>query len=113
LENVTRAALPHFRGRHSGRIIQISSIGGRKGTAGLRAYQSAKFAVEGFSQILAREAGPLGIRVTIIEPGGFHTDWAGSSMTVAEVREEYKKTVGVAAGYIRGNERAQRGDPAG
>lgn len=75
--NVTRAALPHMRARRTGHFLQFSSIGGRVGgTAGMGAYQTAKFAVEGFSQVLNTEVGPLGIKVTIVEPGAFRTDWA-------------------------------------
>jgi NAD(P)-dependent dehydrogenase (short-subunit alcohol dehydrogenase family) len=78
--NVTRAALPLLRAQRSGHIIQISSIGGRAATQGIAAYQSAKWAVGGFSEVLAREVAPLGIRVTVMEPGGMRTDWSGSSM---------------------------------
>jgi NAD(P)-dependent dehydrogenase (short-subunit alcohol dehydrogenase family) len=67
--NVTKAALPVMHQRRSGHFIQFSSIGGRVGgTPGLAGYQSAKFAVEGFSEVLAKEVGPLGIKVTIVEP---------------------------------------------
>jgi NAD(P)-dependent dehydrogenase (short-subunit alcohol dehydrogenase family) len=110
--NVTRAALPLLREQRAGRIIQISSIGGRLGAPGLSAYQSAKWAVEGFSEVLSKEVGPLGIKVTIIEPGGFRTDWAGSSMRVEEVREEYQSTVGVLARYNREHSGQQAGHPA-
>jgi NAD(P)-dependent dehydrogenase (short-subunit alcohol dehydrogenase family) len=110
--NVTRAALPVLRKQGSGHIIQVSSIGGRLGTPGLSAYQSAKWAVEGFSEVLAKEVGPFGIKVTIIEPGGFRTDWAGSSMTIADIREEYKSTVGIMANYARTSSGTQAGDPA-
>jgi NAD(P)-dependent dehydrogenase (short-subunit alcohol dehydrogenase family) len=82
--HVTRAALPVLRRQRSGHIIQISSIGGRLGTPGLSAYQSSKWAVEGFSEVLAKEVAPFGIHVTIVEPGGFRTDWAGRSMTRVE-----------------------------
>jgi NAD(P)-dependent dehydrogenase (short-subunit alcohol dehydrogenase family) len=92
--NVTRAAIPVMRERGSGHIIQISSIGGRSGTPGLGAYQSAKWAVEGFSEVLKKEVEPLGIKVTIVEPGGFRTDWAGSSMTVDAPRDVYQQTIG-------------------
>lgn len=74
--NVTRAALPVFRTQRDGHIIQISSLGGRLATPGLSAYQSAKWAVGGFSEVLAKEVGPLGIMVTVVEPGGMRTDWA-------------------------------------
>src|SRR5471032_1659536 len=92
--NVTRAALPVLRTQRSGHIIQISSIGGRAGSPGLAAYQSAKWAVEGYSEVLAKEVGPLGIKVTIVEPGGFRTDWAGSSMSVVQPGEAYRESIG-------------------
>jgi NAD(P)-dependent dehydrogenase (short-subunit alcohol dehydrogenase family) len=83
--NVTKAALEVLRGQGGGHIIQVSSIGGRLATAGLSAYQAAKWAVGGFSEVLAREVGPPGIKVTVLEPGGMQTDWAGSSMRVPPV----------------------------
>jgi NAD(P)-dependent dehydrogenase (short-subunit alcohol dehydrogenase family) len=96
--NVTKAALPVLRAQGAGHVIQVSSIGGRLATPGLSAYQAAKWAVGGFSEVLAREVGPLGIRVTVLEPGGMQTDWAGSSMQVPPVSEPYQATVGVSAG---------------
>jgi NAD(P)-dependent dehydrogenase (short-subunit alcohol dehydrogenase family) len=110
--HVTRAALPVLRAQKAGHVIQISSIGGRGGTPGLAAYQSAKWAVEGFSEVLAKEVAPLGIRVTIVEPGGFRTDWGGSSMRVDEPSEPYRATVGALSRNIRENGGASRGDPA-
>jgi NAD(P)-dependent dehydrogenase (short-subunit alcohol dehydrogenase family) len=107
--NVTRAALPVMRAQRDGHIIQISSIGGRRGSPGLSAYQSAKWAVEGFSEVLALETASLGIRVTIVEPGGFRTDWAGSSMRIDELREEYKSSIGA---IMRKSPDIMRGDPA-
>jgi NAD(P)-dependent dehydrogenase (short-subunit alcohol dehydrogenase family) len=92
--NVTRAALPVLRAQRSGHIFQISSIGGRIGTPGLAAYQAAKWGVEGFSEVLAQEVAPLGVRVTIIEPGGMPTDWAGSSMHITAPGEDYQASVG-------------------
>lgn len=91
---MTKAVLPHFRERASGHIIQISSIGGRVGPVGRAAYAAAKFGVEGFSESLSKEVGPLGIKVTIVEPGGFRTDFAGSS---TELREGRKDTTGRSA----------------
>jgi NAD(P)-dependent dehydrogenase (short-subunit alcohol dehydrogenase family) len=112
--HVTRAALPVLRTQKGGgHVIQISSIGGRLGTAGLGAYQSAKWALEGLSEVLAREVGPLGVRVTIVEPGGFRTDWGGSSMRIDAVSEPYQQTVGVNAAHLRnGASDTSRGDPA-
>jgi NAD(P)-dependent dehydrogenase (short-subunit alcohol dehydrogenase family) len=95
--NVTKAALPVLREQGGGHIIQVSSIGGRLATAGLSAYQSAKWAVGGFSEVLAREVGPFGIKVTVLEPGGMQTDWAGSSMQVPPISEPYQPTVGMIA----------------
>jgi NAD(P)-dependent dehydrogenase (short-subunit alcohol dehydrogenase family) len=95
--NVTKAVLPVLREQGAGHIIQISSIGGRLATPGLSAYQSAKWAVGGFSSVLAAEVAPLGIRVTVLEPGGIDTDWAGSSMQVPPISEPYRATVGAVA----------------
>ncbi|WP_435177767.1 SDR family NAD(P)-dependent oxidoreductase [Actinacidiphila sp. bgisy145] len=94
---LTQAALPVLREQRSGHIVQVSSVGGRLATPGLAAYQSAKWAVGGFSSVLAAEVAPLGIKVTVLEPGGMSTDWAGSSMRIAPVRPEYRATVGVMA----------------
>lgn len=110
--HVTRAAIPVMRAQKSGHIIQISSIGGRTGTAGLSAYQSAKFAVEGFSEVLNGEVSPLGIKVTIVEPGGFRTDWAGSSMTIADISEDYQPSIGRLVSHLEENGGQETGDPA-
>jgi NAD(P)-dependent dehydrogenase (short-subunit alcohol dehydrogenase family) len=111
--HVTRAVLPVMRAQRSGRIFQVSSIGGRRGgTPGLSAYQAAKFAVAGFSEVLINEVAPLGIQVTIVEPGGFATDWAGSSMTVHASKPDYEATVGATNRRLRGNPEAARGVPA-
>lgn len=109
--NVTKAVIPVMREQRFGHIIQISSIGGRRGTPGLAAYQTAKWGVEGFSEVLAKEVGPLGIKVTIIEPGGFRTDWAGSSMTIRPGRSDYDATVGAVARFQREYNGTQPGDP--
>ena len=109
--NVTRAALPILRAQRSGHIIQVSTIGGRVTSPGLGAYQSAKWAVGGFSEVLAQEVGPLGIRVTVIEPGGMRTDWAGSSMRVDEIRSDYQATVGAYWTHVRADSALTRGDP--
>ncbi|SFK96806.1 NADP-dependent 3-hydroxy acid dehydrogenase YdfG [Paenibacillus sp. 1_12] len=110
--NVTKAALPVLRKQKSGHIVQISSIGGRGGSPGLGAYQAAKWAVEGFSEVLYKEVTPLGIKVTLIEPGGFRTDWAGSSMSHVEAGEDYLDTVGKLQEYIRVKTGTEQGDPA-
>src|SRR5262245_491708 len=108
--NVTRAALPVLREQGSGHIIQVSSVGGRVTTPGIGPYQTAKWAVEGFSGVLAKEVEPLGIKVTIVEPGGFRTDWAGASMTMHDVRDAYRPTVGAMAEYRE--HAVALGDPA-
>lgn len=111
--NVTRAALPVFRTQRSGHFLQFSSIGGRAGgTPGLGAYQTAKFAVEGFSEVLNNEVKPFGVKVTIVEPGGFRTDWGGSSMTLHQVGEDYESTVGQINRYRAETDGTQPGDPA-
>jgi NAD(P)-dependent dehydrogenase (short-subunit alcohol dehydrogenase family) len=110
--NVTRAAIPVMREQGSGHIIQISSIGGRVGSPGLAAYQTAKWGVEGFSEVLAKEVGPLGVKVTIVEPGGFRTDWAGASMTIRPSRREYDSTIGAMVQLRQDFENKAPGDPA-
>lgn len=87
---ITRAVLPYMRKQGSGRILQISSIGGRVGNPGLTMYQAAKFGLSGFTEALAKEVAPLGIFVTSVEPGGFRTDWAGASMSYATEIEGYE-----------------------
>ena len=109
--NVTKAALPVLRAQGGGHVIQVSSVGGRLATPGLAAYQSAKWAVGGFSSVLAAEVAPLGIKVTVLEPGGMQTDWAGSSMEVAPVSEPYRATVGASAA-IHDTAKLSLGDPA-
>jgi NAD(P)-dependent dehydrogenase (short-subunit alcohol dehydrogenase family) len=111
--NVTRAALPVLRAQRSGRIIQVSSIGGRAGgTPGMGGYQTAKYAVAGFSEVLSNEVRPLGIKVTIVEPGALRTDWGGSSMRMLPVSPDYEPTVGEMHRYRRAVDGQQPGDPA-
>jgi NAD(P)-dependent dehydrogenase (short-subunit alcohol dehydrogenase family) len=109
--HVTKAAIPLMRKQGSGHIIQLSSVGGRVGAMGRAPYSAAKFGVEGFSEVLAKETAPLGIRVTIIEPGGFRTDFAGSSTTMRPARPEYEPTIGAAVRFQRDYNGAQPGDP--
>jgi NAD(P)-dependent dehydrogenase (short-subunit alcohol dehydrogenase family) len=108
--NVTRAALPVMRAQRDGHIIQISSIGGRRGTPGLGGYQSAKWAVGGFSEVLAREVAPLGIRVTCVEPGGMRTDMFGVSM-LEPLAPDYEATVGTVIRANFGRPEGASGDP--
>lgn len=108
---VTRAVLPHMRKQRSGRILQISSVGGRVGNAGLTMYQAAKFGLAGFSEALSKEVSPLGIKVTAVEPGGFRTDWAGASMTFAPEVEGYESTVDSIKEYLTSGKFTPVGDP--
>jgi NAD(P)-dependent dehydrogenase (short-subunit alcohol dehydrogenase family) len=111
--NVTRAALPVLRNQRSGVFVQFSSVGGRVGgTPGMGAYQTAKFAVEGFSEVLANEVTPFGVKVIIVEPGAFRTDWQGSSMTMREPGPDYRETVGRMHEMRRSTNGTQPGDPA-
>ncbi|WP_159599023.1 SDR family NAD(P)-dependent oxidoreductase [Agromyces humi] len=110
--NVTRAALPVMRAQRSGLFLQFSSVGGRiGGTPGLGAYQAAKFAVEGFSEVLAAESAPFGVRVVIVEPGAFRTDWQGASMTKHPVGPDYETTVGAIHAMREQGDGRQPGDP--
>jgi NAD(P)-dependent dehydrogenase (short-subunit alcohol dehydrogenase family) len=108
---VTKAAVPVLREQGGGRIIQISSLGGRIGSPGMTAYQSAKWAIGGFSEALAAEVAPLGIKVTVVEPGGMRTDWAGSSMNTPPISEPYRATVGESARTMAGFEHVATSDP--
>jgi NAD(P)-dependent dehydrogenase (short-subunit alcohol dehydrogenase family) len=108
---ITRAVLPIMRKQRSGRILQISSVGGRVGNAGLTMYQAAKFGLGGFSEALAKEVAPLGILVTCVEPGGFRTDWAGDSMSYAQQVEGYETTVDQRADYVASGAFVPMGDP--
>jgi NAD(P)-dependent dehydrogenase (short-subunit alcohol dehydrogenase family) len=107
----TKAAIPLMRRQGSGHIVQFSSVGGRIGATGRAAYSAAKWGVEGFSEALAKEVAPLGIKVTIIEPGGFRTGFAGASTTLRVSRPEYEPTVGAALRYQQGYDGNQPGDP--
>ena len=108
---VTRAVLPYMRKQRSGHILQISSVGGRVGNAGLTMYQAAKFGLGGFSEALAKEVAPLGIHVTCVEPGGFRTDWAGASMTYAAEIEGYEETVQQRSEFFKSGKFVPMGDP--
>lgn len=86
---VTQAVLPQMRAQGSGHIIQVSSIGGVNAFATIGLYHASKWALEGFSQSLAAEVSPLGIKVTIVEPAGYATDWSGPSAKTATPIEAY------------------------
>jgi NAD(P)-dependent dehydrogenase (short-subunit alcohol dehydrogenase family) len=112
LMRVTRAVLPQLRKQRSGHILNLSSIGGLTGAAGWGYYNASKFAVEGFSEALAAEMAPLGVRVTIIEPGPFRTDFLGRSGVEAKLRiADYDATASKTREYFHEQAGKQRGDP--
>jgi len=108
---LTKAVLPQMRERGSGTIVQISSMGGQVSPPGFGAYCSAKWALEAISTSLADEVGPLGIRVLIVEPGSFRTEFGGSRMHRSEPIEAYAETVGPNRAFIDGIDGQQPGDP--
>jgi NAD(P)-dependent dehydrogenase (short-subunit alcohol dehydrogenase family) len=108
---VTQAALPYLREQRSGHIIQVSSIGGITAFPNVGIYHASKWALEGFSQALAQEIAPFGVHVTLIEPAGFDTDWAGSSSRRAEELPAYAD-VHAATEAIRKQRWAAPGNPA-
>jgi NAD(P)-dependent dehydrogenase (short-subunit alcohol dehydrogenase family) len=113
LARMTHAVLPGMRRRRRGHVVNISSIGGFVGFPSVGYYNATKFAVEGLSEALAKEVEPLGIKVLIVEPGPFRTDWAGRS--IKETRQEiedYAETAGANRRRIRSYSGKQPGDPA-
>jgi NAD(P)-dependent dehydrogenase (short-subunit alcohol dehydrogenase family) len=112
LTKLIQLVLPVMRNQKSGHIINISSIGGLIGYPALSFYNATKFAVAGLSESLAKETAPLGIKVTIVCPSGFRTDWAGRSANEDAVEiEDYKETAGANKNHIRGYSGHQPGDP--
>ncbi|MFI0544340.1 SDR family NAD(P)-dependent oxidoreductase [Streptomyces sp. WSLK1-3] len=110
--NTVRAVLPVMRAHRSGSIVNVSTIGGRRDQPGLGAYQSSKWALGGFTEILAREVAPVGIRVTLAEPGGIRTPRAAAPLPVPDIHEDYDATVGAFARTYSANPDVMRGDPA-
>ncbi|MEU7750650.1 SDR family NAD(P)-dependent oxidoreductase [Micromonospora sp. NPDC049171] len=110
--NLSRAALPAMRDQGHGHILQISSVGSRVASTGLGAYQSAKWAVSGFSGVLAKEVEGFGIRITSVEPGALRTDWAGSSMSMLPISDPYRPVIDPAVQRLRQASGNQPGDPA-
>jgi short-subunit dehydrogenase len=100
-----------MREQKSGHIVNISSVGGFVGVPGFGIYNGTKFAVEGISEALTAEVEPLGIHVTIVEPGPFRTDWAGHSLSSAPEIEDYAQTAGSTREYIAEENGNQEGDP--
>ncbi|MDD1001811.1 oxidoreductase [Pseudomonas sp. TNT2022 ID642] len=113
LLNVTRAVLPHMRAQRSGRVINISSIGGYQAYMGWGVYGSTKFAVEGITEALHQELAPLGIQATVVEPGFFRTDFLDeqSLIKTALVLADYDETVGKMRAFAEAANHAQPGDP--
>jgi NAD(P)-dependent dehydrogenase (short-subunit alcohol dehydrogenase family) len=108
---ITQAALPYLRAQRSGHIIQVSSIGGITAFQNVGIYHASKWALEGFSQALAQEVESFGVHVTLIEPGGFDTDWAGPSSKHATPLDDYAEAH-EAANAARAKRVAKSGDPA-
>lgn len=112
LAEMTRAVLPKMRERHSGSIVNISSIGGFVGFPSVGYYNATKFAVNGFSEALKKEVEPLGIKVVLVQPSGFRTDWAGRSANDATNKiDDYAETAGANQTSIRNYSGNQPGDP--
>ena len=112
LSRMTRSVLPIMRQQRSGHIVNISSIGGLRSFPSLAYYHATKYAVEGFSESLSLEVAPLGIKVTIVEPSGFRTDWAGRSAAEAKTRiADYASTAGQNLQNLRSISGKQAGDP--
>ncbi len=105
---VTQAALPLLRAQGSGHVVQVSSIGGIGAFANLGAYHASKWALEGITESLAAEVAPMGVKVTLVEPGGFGTDWAGASSRRSAPMAEYDPVREAAAGRRGGQ---APGDP--
>ncbi|MVN23052.1 oxidoreductase [Mucilaginibacter arboris] len=112
LVNMTQAVLPGMREKRSGHIVNFSSIGGLRAFTATGYYHATKFAVEGLSESLAQEVAPLGIKILIVEPGPFRTDWAGRSTSRTPVKiADYKDTVDARMQASQKGSGKQQGDP--
>lgn len=112
LASVTNEVLPIMRAQRSGHIVNISSVGGLVAFPGVGFYNATKFAVTGYSEALAKEVGALGIKVTVVAPSGFRTDWAGRSANNTKiVINDYAATAHANQNTIRGYSGNQPGDP--
>ena len=113
LGHTTAAVLPTFRAQKSGHVVNISSIGGLRSFPAVGYYNATKYAVDGLSEALAKESAHLGIKVTIVCPSGFRTDWAGRSANDSKITiPDYTSTAEANKNTIRGNSGQQPGDPA-
>lgn len=113
LLNVTRAVLPYMREKHSGHVINISSVGGLNGYMGWGIYGSTKFAVEGITEAMASELAPLGIYATVVEPGFFRTNFLDTTSLIRtdNIIEDYAGTVGQVGSFSMKVNKKQPGDP--
>lgn len=112
LIRMTQLVLPGMRAQRSGTVVNISSMGGLRGFPAVGHYNGTKFAVEGLSEALSAEVAPLGIKVLIVEPSGFRTDWAGRSANESSITiDDYAETAGARRAAIRGYSGSQPGDP--
>jgi NAD(P)-dependent dehydrogenase (short-subunit alcohol dehydrogenase family) len=109
--NVCKAVVPVLREQGNGHIFQVASLSVRVSAPGLSAYQAAKWAIAGFSRSLGQELAPFGVKVTVLEPGGMRTDWAGSSMTVPQPSAPYRATIGAFAELVRNHSGHEATDP--
>jgi NAD(P)-dependent dehydrogenase (short-subunit alcohol dehydrogenase family) len=109
--NVSKAVVPVLREQASGHIFQVASLSARLSGSGLTAYQAAKWAIAGFSIGFAHEIAPFGVKLTVLEPGGMRTDWAGSSMTIRQPSTPYQPTIGPLAKAIRATSGHEATDP--
>jgi NAD(P)-dependent dehydrogenase (short-subunit alcohol dehydrogenase family) len=109
---LVRAVLPGMRARRAGAVVQMSSFGGQVAYPGFSAYCASKFALEGYSEALAAEVGPLGIRVLVVEPGAFRTSFSGAGLLESGELPDYAATVGPVRRMIKGIDGTQPGDPA-
>lgn len=108
---LTKAVLPHMRARRSGAIVQMSSMGGQLAFPGFGSYCAAKFALEGFSEALAGEVAPFGIKVLIVEPGAFRTGFGGTRMRRSQEIKDYSTSVGGTRELVDNMDQTQPGDP--
>ena len=112
LAHMTQAVLPQMRKQRSGHILNVASIGGLRSFPGVGFYNATKYAVDGLSESLSKEVTPLGIKVTIVAPSGFRTDWAGRSANESKVViDDYATTAGKNRSDIRAISGHQAGDP--
>ncbi|MBE1494879.1 NAD(P)-dependent dehydrogenase (short-subunit alcohol dehydrogenase family) [Amycolatopsis lexingtonensis] len=109
---VTKAVLPHLRAQGSGTVVQISSMGGQLSMPGFGAYCAAKYALEGISGALAAEVAPFGVRVLIVEPGAFRTEFGGGRMHRSRTIEAYAVSTSGTREAVEQMDGTQPGDPA-